>query len=36
LMKAQWVNDAMRNEAGEPYTADEPRLPRKGIDLQGE
>jgi len=35
LMHAQWVNDVMRNEAGEPYTDDEPRLPRKGINLQG-
>lgn len=35
LMKAQWVNDQMRNEAGEAYIEGEPKLPRKGIDLQG-
>ena len=35
LMKGQWVNDEMRKEAGEPYTEEEPRLPRKGINLQG-
>lgn len=30
-MKGQWVNDAMRNEAGESYTEEEPKLPRKNI-----
>jgi hypothetical protein len=34
-MKGQWVNDQMRNEAGEAYIEGEPRLPRKGINLQG-
>ena len=35
LMKGQWVNDQMRNEAGEAYIEGEPKLPRKGINLQG-
>ena len=35
LMNGQWINDAMRKEAGEEYTAEEPRLPRTGIDLHG-
>ena len=35
LMKAAWVNDLMRQEAGEPYPEGEPRLPRLGINLQG-
>jgi alpha,alpha-trehalose phosphorylase (configuration-retaining) len=34
-MKGQWVNDLMRQDTGEYYTEGEPRLPRKGIDLQG-
>jgi alpha,alpha-trehalose phosphorylase (configuration-retaining) len=34
-MKGQWVNDLMRKDTGEEYTEGEPRLPRKGIDLQG-
>jgi len=34
-MKAQWVNDLMRNDTGEEYKEGEPRLPRDGIDLQG-
>jgi len=34
-MKGQWVNDQMRNEAGEAYIEGEPRLPRTGINLQG-
>jgi alpha,alpha-trehalose phosphorylase (configuration-retaining) len=34
-MKGQWVNDQMRNEAGEHYLEGEPRLPRMGINLQG-
>jgi len=34
-MKGGWVNDYMREEAGEPYEEDEPRLPREGINLQG-
>jgi alpha,alpha-trehalose phosphorylase (configuration-retaining) len=36
LMHGQWVNDQMREEAGEEYEEGEPRLPRKGINLQGE
>lgn len=36
LMHGQWVNDQMRKEAGEDYEEGEPRLPRKGINLQGE
>jgi len=35
-MKGQWVNDLMRTDTGELYTDGEPRLPRRGIDLQGE
>jgi alpha,alpha-trehalose phosphorylase (configuration-retaining) len=35
-MEAAWVNDLMREECGEFYTEDEPRLPRRGINLQGE
>lgn len=34
-MRGQWVNDLMRKDTGEEYTEGEPRLPRKGIDLQG-
>jgi len=34
-MKAQWVNDLMRTDMGEAYAEGEPRLPRKGINLQG-
>jgi alpha,alpha-trehalose phosphorylase (configuration-retaining) len=34
-MKGQWVNDQMRNEAGEAYVEGEPRLPRAGINLHG-
>ena len=30
-----WINDLMRNETGEAYTADEPRLPRQGLNVQG-
>jgi alpha,alpha-trehalose phosphorylase (configuration-retaining) len=36
LMNARWVNDEMRKEAGEEYAEGEPRLPRVGINLQGE
>jgi len=35
LMKAAWVNDMMRKEAGEEYEEGEPRLPREAINLQG-
>lgn len=35
-MNAAWVNDLMREECGEYYTEGEPRLPRVGINLQGE
>jgi len=35
-MKAAWVNDLMREECGELYAEGEPRLPRRGINLQGE
>jgi len=31
----QWINDMMREEAGEPYKEGEPRLPRGGLDIQG-
>jgi hypothetical protein len=34
-LNGQWVNDAMRVDTGEPYAEGEPRLPRKGINLQG-
>lgn len=28
-----WINDLLRNEAGEPYQPGEPRLPRGSIDV---
>ena len=30
-----WLNDLMRTEMGEPYEAEEPRLPRGGLNVQG-
>ncbi|KAK7689152.1 hypothetical protein QCA50_007843 [Cerrena zonata] len=33
--KGAWLNDLARNEVGEPYEADEPRLPRAGLNVQG-
>ncbi|KAF7796735.1 hypothetical protein EIP86_007918 [Pleurotus ostreatoroseus] len=33
--KGAWLNDLMRQETGEPYTEDEPRLPRAGLNVQG-
>jgi alpha,alpha-trehalose phosphorylase (configuration-retaining) len=35
-MKAQWVNDLMRQDLKEPYTENEPRLPRAGIALRSD
>jgi hypothetical protein len=35
LLHGGWVNDAMREDAGELYVEGEPRLPRNGINLQG-
>ena len=29
-----WLNDMLRAETGEVYTAEEPRLPRAGLDVQ--
>lgn len=29
-----WLNDLMREETGEPYLVDEPRLPRGHLDVQ--
>ncbi|GLB35407.1 putative glycosyl transferases group 1 [Lyophyllum shimeji] len=31
-----WLNDMLREETGEPYAPDEPRLPRGGLHVQGE
>ena len=33
--KGAWLNDLMRTETGEPYTPDEPKLPRGGLHVQG-
>ncbi|KAI0073416.1 trehalose synthase [Panus rudis PR-1116 ss-1] len=33
--KGAWLNDLARNETGEPYQPDEPRLPRGGLNVQG-
>ncbi|OSX64779.1 glycosyltransferase family 4 protein [Postia placenta MAD-698-R-SB12] len=33
--KGAWINDLMREETGEPYEADEPKLPRGGLHVQG-
>lgn len=33
--KGAWLNDLARNEVGEPYETDEPRLPRAGLNVQG-
>jgi len=33
--KGAWINDLLREETGEPYVPDEPRLPRGGLDIQG-
>jgi alpha,alpha-trehalose phosphorylase (configuration-retaining) len=30
----RWINDMMREDAGEPYREGEPRLPR-GVNVQG-
>ncbi|KAG5985844.1 hypothetical protein E4U52_000873 [Claviceps spartinae] len=30
-----WINDMARQETGEPYLQDEPRLPRGGLQMQG-
>ncbi|KAG0136204.1 hypothetical protein HOY82DRAFT_625859 [Tuber indicum] len=32
----KWITDMARAEAGQDYEDGEPRLPRKGIDIQGE
>ncbi|KAF8061579.1 trehalose phosphorylase [Lyophyllum atratum] len=31
-----WLNDMLREETGELYVAGEPRLPRAGLDVQGD
>ncbi|KAG9002961.1 hypothetical protein FRB94_003432 [Tulasnella sp. JGI-2019a] len=31
----KWINDMMREDAGEPYREGEPRLKRDGINIQG-
>jgi len=31
----RWLNDMAREEAGEPYKDDEPRLPRTGVNVVG-
>jgi len=31
----RWINDMMREDAGEPYAPDEPRLKRSTINIQG-
>jgi len=31
----RWINDMMREDAGEPYLEGEPRLPRTDINIQG-
>jgi len=33
--KGAWINDLLREETGELYTASEPRLPRAGLNIQG-
>jgi glycosyltransferase involved in cell wall biosynthesis len=33
--KGAWLNDMLREETGELYVAGEPRLPRAGLDVQG-
>ncbi|KAH9930914.1 trehalose phosphorylase [Fomitopsis serialis] len=33
--KGAWINDLMREETGEPYLPDEPRLPRGDLHVQG-
>lgn len=30
----KWINDMMREDAGEAYTEDEPRLPRQGFTFK--
>ncbi|OCH95197.1 trehalose phosphorylase [Obba rivulosa] len=33
--KGAWLNDLMREETGEPYQPDEPKLPRGHLNVQG-
>jgi len=33
--KGAWLNDLLRQETGEPYGPEEPRLPRGGLNVQG-
>lgn len=33
--KGAWLNDMMREETGEPYETNEPRLPRGHLNVQG-
>lgn len=33
--KGAWINDLMREETGEPYEPDEPKLPRGDLHVQG-
>ncbi|KAG6844069.1 hypothetical protein H0H87_010012 [Tephrocybe sp. NHM501043] len=35
LPKGAWLNDMLREETGEAYVEGEPRLPRTGLDVQG-